>query len=120
VKHLPPRWFLADQLWTTLCDRCFPPWIWNIYLWIPYALSPFAPKKCTTKCCWLVTHLKLLKPASEHAHARLLSRLSWCWTVLLSNDTHRKLINIHYSCFTSIYDLFTSSYIYELQRSLLG
>jgi hypothetical protein len=34
----------------------------------------------------------LLKPASEHAHARLLPRLSWSWTVLLPSDTHRKTI----------------------------
>jgi hypothetical protein len=32
----------------------------------------------------------LLKPASEHAHARLLPRLSWSWNVLLPNDTYRK------------------------------
>jgi hypothetical protein len=32
----------------------------------------------------------ILKPASEHAHARLLPRLSWSWTVLLPSDTHRK------------------------------
>jgi hypothetical protein len=34
----------------------------------------------------------LLKPASELAHARLLPRLSWSWTVLLPSDTHRKPI----------------------------
>jgi hypothetical protein len=34
----------------------------------------------------------LLKPASEHSHARLLPRLSWKWTVLLPSDTHRKPI----------------------------
>jgi hypothetical protein len=34
----------------------------------------------------------LLKPASEHAHAPLLPRLSWSWTVLLPSDTHRKPI----------------------------
>jgi hypothetical protein len=34
----------------------------------------------------------LLKPASEHEHARLLPRLSWSWTVLLPSDTYRKLI----------------------------
>jgi hypothetical protein len=34
----------------------------------------------------------MLKPASEHAHARLLPRLSWSWTVLLGSDTHRKPI----------------------------
>jgi hypothetical protein len=41
------------------------------------------------------THLKafwLLKPASEHAHARLLTVMSWSWTVLLPGDTHRKPI----------------------------
>jgi hypothetical protein len=32
----------------------------------------------------------LLKPASEHAHGRLLPSLSWSWTVLLPSDTHRK------------------------------
>jgi hypothetical protein len=35
----------------------------------------------------------LLKPASEHAHARLLPRLSWSWTVLLPSDTYRKPIS---------------------------
>jgi hypothetical protein len=47
--------------------------------YIPQAQSPF----------WL------LKPASEHAHARLLPRLSWMswsWTVLLTSDTHRNRI----------------------------
>jgi hypothetical protein len=34
----------------------------------------------------------LLKSAFEHAHARRLSRLSWSWTALLPNDTHRKPI----------------------------
>jgi hypothetical protein len=34
----------------------------------------------------------LLKPACEHAHVRLLPRLSWNWTVLLPSDTHRKLV----------------------------
>jgi hypothetical protein len=34
----------------------------------------------------------LPKPASEHAHARLLLRLSRSWSVLLPSDTHRKPI----------------------------
>jgi hypothetical protein len=34
----------------------------------------------------------LLKPISEHVHARLLPRLSWSWTVLLPSDTRRKPI----------------------------
>jgi hypothetical protein len=33
----------------------------------------------------------LLKPASAYAHARLLLRLLWSWTVLLPSDTCRKL-----------------------------
>jgi hypothetical protein len=32
---------------------------------------------------------RLLKPASKHAHARLLPRLSRSWIVLLPSDTHR-------------------------------
>jgi hypothetical protein len=31
-----------------------------------------------------------LKRSSEHAHALLLPRLSWSWTVVLPSDTHRK------------------------------
>jgi hypothetical protein len=34
----------------------------------------------------------LLKPASEHAHARLLPKPPCSWTVLLPSDTHRKPI----------------------------
>jgi hypothetical protein len=34
----------------------------------------------------------LLKPASEHKHARLPPRLLWSWTVLLPSDTNRKPI----------------------------
>jgi hypothetical protein len=32
----------------------------------------------------------LVKPSPEHAHSRLLPRLSWSWTVLLPSDTYRK------------------------------
>jgi hypothetical protein len=58
----------------------------------PHARSPF----------WL------LKPASKHAHTRLLPRLSWSWTVLLPSDTNRNSY-AHYSCFTSMCVLFTDS-----------
>jgi hypothetical protein len=34
----------------------------------------------------------LLKPPSEHGHARLLANLSRSWAVLLPSDTHRKLV----------------------------
>jgi hypothetical protein len=60
---------------------------------------------CTGTCCpQKKTHVRrsslvhskarspflLLKPPSDHVHARLLPRLSWSWTVLLPCDTHRK------------------------------
>jgi hypothetical protein len=45
----------------------------------------------------------LLKPASEHEHARLLPRLC-CYLVI-----HIETCYIHYSCVTSICDLFTDS-----------
>jgi hypothetical protein len=52
----------------------------------------------------------LLKPAPEHAHARLLSRLSWSWIVLLPSDTHREpIMSMTAIYFTSICGLFTDS-----------
>jgi hypothetical protein len=65
----------------------------NIQQYIPQARSPF----------WL------LKPGSEHAHARLLLRLSRSWTLLLPSDTSKEL---YYSCFTSICDMFIDSPYY--------
>jgi hypothetical protein len=58
-------------------------------------IESFCPQKCTTELCSSVvyTHarslFRLLKPASEYAHARLLPRLSWSWTPLLAIDTNR-------------------------------
>jgi hypothetical protein len=52
--------------------------------------------KCNVERCSSVEHssstVAILKAASEHAHARLLPRLSWSWIVLLRSDTHRKPI----------------------------
>jgi hypothetical protein len=56
------------------------------------------PTKNTKEHCSSVVHPQvrspfwLLKPASEHVHARLLHRLSWSWTVLLPSDTNIKPI----------------------------
>jgi hypothetical protein len=36
----------------------------------------------------------ILKPVSENAHAHLLPRLPWSWTVLLPSDRHRKPITV--------------------------
>jgi hypothetical protein len=47
----------------------------------------------------------LLKSTSWHIRMRVC--YLDCWTVLLPSDTHIKpVISIHYSCFTSICDLF--------------
>jgi hypothetical protein len=46
-----------------------------------------------------------LKPVSEHAHTRLLPRLAWSWTYWCIQKNYY----VHYSCFTSICDLFTDS-----------
>jgi hypothetical protein len=68
----------------------------HFFMNILYVESFFAQKIRTTERCSSVVHPKawspfwLLKPASEHAHTRLLLRLSWSWTVLLPRDTHRK------------------------------
>jgi hypothetical protein len=49
-------------------------------------------KKRTTECFipQARSSFLLLKPASEHAHARLLPRLSWSWTLLLPSDKKLK------------------------------
>jgi hypothetical protein len=58
---------------------------------------PTKKKRTTERCSSVVppqarSPYLLLKPSSEHVHQSLLPRLSWIWTVLLPNDTHRKLI----------------------------
>jgi hypothetical protein len=58
----------------------------------------FLPTNLTADRCSSVIHssstvaILILKPASEHEHARLLPRVLWSWTVLLHADTYRKLI----------------------------
>jgi hypothetical protein len=62
---------------------------------------------CTESFCQQKTHNRTLLLSStllkhgrqfdywnqpQHAHARLLPRMSWSWTVLLPSDTHRKPI----------------------------
>jgi hypothetical protein len=86
----------ATQLWTALCDKFVPPWTGNIYLWKSFALSPFAKKIHAHNRTLLFGRILLkhggLKLTSEHAHERLLRRLSWSWTVLLPSNKHRKPI----------------------------
>jgi hypothetical protein len=92
---------LSNVLEKISLPNCEPPYAINTFackqetfLRISFALSTFAHRKRTPKCCSSVVHtqsrspLWLLKPASEHAH--LLPKLSGCWAVLLSGDTQRK------------------------------
>jgi hypothetical protein len=69
----------------------------EIFLWPFFAFSPFAHRKKNAQQNSALQYYTqerspflLLKPASEHAHARLLPRVSW--TVLLPSDTNRKPI----------------------------
>jgi hypothetical protein len=69
----------------------------HISLWISLVPSPSAHKnaqqnaalrQCTPQA---QSPFWLLKLACEHAHARLLPRLSWSWTLLLLCDTENLL-----------------------------
>jgi hypothetical protein len=60
-------------------------------------------------------HFWVLKPASEHAHAHLLPRLLWIWTVLLPSDTHRKPIK----SFTAVLFPFVTNLLTLLGTSLM-
>jgi hypothetical protein len=75
-----------------------------------FALSYFAHKKCcfSVGCSSSMVAILTTKPASEHAHARLLPRLSWNWTVLLPSDTHRKPITFITAVYFRLW-LFTDS-----------
>jgi hypothetical protein len=59
-------------------------------------IESYCPQKSPTERCSSVVYPQerspfwLLIPASDHAHARLLPRLPWSWTVMLPSDTHRK------------------------------
>jgi hypothetical protein len=107
----------ATQLWTALQDKRFPPWTENICVCICFSLSPFAHKKPTTECCSLVVHSSstdtfgLLKPASEHAHARLLHVLLWISTVLLHSD-RKPITSITAVLLPFVNYLLTFPYIY--------
>jgi hypothetical protein len=55
-----------------------------------YCLKNLTRERCSSVVYILKTSpFWLLKLASEHAHARLLPRLSWSWTMLLPSDTYR-------------------------------
>jgi hypothetical protein len=79
-----------------LRDYFFPELLLFIYLlsrslYFPYPVPYYVrmlgySMRCPWQTFWL------LKPTSDHTHARLLHRLSWSWTVLLPSDTHRKPI----------------------------
>jgi hypothetical protein len=92
VKRLPPK---VEPLYATNTSQREQETFLYKY---PFALSPFVHKECTTERCSSVADslstvaILTTEPASEHAHARLLPRLSWSWTVVLPGDTQRKPI----------------------------
>jgi hypothetical protein len=94
--HLRLRTSLREFLEPVV--KSFMPQTLPISLWISFALSPFAHKNVQQNAALRYYTLqtrspfRLLKPAPEHSHARLLPRLSWSWAVLLPSDTHRKTI----------------------------
>jgi hypothetical protein len=86
-----PRWQFLDPvvnrfIWQTLSTLNRKHFFMNIL-----HIESIFPQRHTTDLCFSVARspFLLLKPASEHAHARLLPRLSLNWTVLLSSDPHR-------------------------------
>jgi hypothetical protein len=80
-----------ENLWLSMTHKHFPSYTGNISTWISFALNPSSHKKDTQQNSEYTHETRspfwLLKPASDHAHARLLPRLSWSWTVLLPSDT---------------------------------
>jgi hypothetical protein len=119
--HWSALWFTLgvmrhDSIWSIICDfwislrlsrpSCDPLYVTNtshhkqgnIYeypLPIENAKQNVTLRYYTHQRC---LPIQLLKPASEHAHAQLLPRLSSSWTVLLPSDTHRKPI----TCITAV------------------
>jgi hypothetical protein len=89
-----------ENISTQLRNKHFPPLTGNISLWISFALSHFAHKNAQENGALRYytpkarSQFLLPKQASEYAHARLLYRLLWRWTVLLPSDTHRKHIKL--------------------------
>jgi hypothetical protein len=52
-RNVLPRF--SNKLWTALRDKHFQPQTGSIYLWISFALCPFAHKSRTTeRCSWTV------------------------------------------------------------------
>jgi hypothetical protein len=92
AKHLPPS---CQPFYVTHTSHHKQETFLNEY---PLHSVLLSTEKHITECCSLVVHPQaqwpfwLLKPASKHAHAHLLPRLLWSWTVRLPSDTHRKPI----------------------------
>jgi hypothetical protein len=87
------------QFWTALYVKHFPQPTGNIslYIYIYILHSVLLPTKTHNRTLIFCSIFPkspswLLKPESEHVHARLLARISWSWTVLLPSDARRKLL----------------------------
>jgi hypothetical protein len=89
----------STQLWTTLRTNTSHRKKGKISLWIFFALSHFSHWKTHNRTLLFGNTLHKYGHYFDHwnqplymAHARLLPRLSWSWTVLLPSDTDRKPI----------------------------
>jgi hypothetical protein len=109
-----PSEYFSIQLWTLLREKHFPTLIRKHFLWISFALSPFANKKLHNRT--------LIFGSTPSKHGRHLDywnqplnmRMRVCYL-----DCHeagpccylmiQKTNYIHHSCFTSICDLFSDS-----------
>jgi hypothetical protein len=81
----------STQLWIVLRDKILYEYPLHLVLFAHKKnAQQNAPLRYYTPHTW--SPFWLLKPDSEHAHALLLPRLSWSWTVHLPSDTHRKPI----------------------------
>jgi hypothetical protein len=66
-------------------------------------IQSFCPHECTTESCPLVVQ--------SSSTVTILTTETSLWTCVCTSDTWQYTYKIHYSCFTSICDLFTDSFI---------
>jgi hypothetical protein len=107
IPHLRFNLFFMNKAFITFLDpvvnrftrQILPTVNSKYFLRIFFALSPFAHKKRTIER-WssaAQSPFWLLKSASEHAHERLLSRMSWSWAVLLPSENLLRPLQLFYS-----------------------
>jgi hypothetical protein len=116
----------AIQLWIALRYKHFPPQTENIYLWISFALRPFAHRKRTTGLCSSVLYFSSTVVIFDYLNQPLNMRMRVCYVdcheagLCCYLVTHIKTYYVRYSCFTSIFELFTDSPSYFKAQLLVN